>query len=134
MGTLRQRCRQVSKRSERGIPKRRGKAEASSGNEAGREKARVDGPTAGHVTSVSTLAYLAWLAKHIIALLLYSADRDEPPHVHVEREEGQAKFWLEPVRLEKSRDFGRVEIGRIQGLVEEDSAFLLRSWHEYFGD
>jgi hypothetical protein len=34
--------------------------------------------------------------------------------VHVEREEGKAKFWLEPVRLESSRGFGRVEIGRIQ--------------------
>src|ERR1017187_8338613 len=64
----------------------------------------------------------------------YSADRGEPPHVHVEREEGTAKFWLEPVRLEKSRGFGRVELGRIQRLVEENAAFLLRLWHEYFGN
>jgi hypothetical protein len=35
-------------------------------------------------------------------LFFYSADRDEPAHVHVEREEGKAKFWLEPVRLEKA--------------------------------
>ena len=62
----------------------------------------------------------------------YSADRDEPADVHVEQEEGMAKFWLEPVRLEGSRGFGRVEIGRIQRLVEENAAFLLRSWHEYF--
>jgi hypothetical protein len=67
-------------------------------------------------------------------LFYYSADRDEPPHVHVEREEGKAKFWLEPVRLEKSRGFGRAEIGRIERLVAENAAFLLRSWHEYFGD
>jgi hypothetical protein len=64
----------------------------------------------------------------------YSADRDEPAHVHVEREEGMAKFWLEPVRLEGSRGFGRVEVGRIQGVVEENAAFLLSSWHEYFGE
>ena len=32
----------------------------------------------------------------------YSADRDEPAHVHVEREDDEAKYWLEPVRLEKS--------------------------------
>ena len=38
-------------------------------------------------------------------LFFYSADRDEPPHVLVERDEGAAKFWLEPVRLEKSRSF-----------------------------
>lgn len=54
--------------------------------------------------------------------------------MHVEREEGKAKFWLEPVRLEKSRGFGRAEIGRIQKLVEEKAALLLRSWHEYFGN
>jgi hypothetical protein len=54
--------------------------------------------------------------------------------VHVEREEGKAKFWLETVRLEKSRGFGRAELGRIESLVAENAAFLLRSWHEYFGD
>ncbi len=54
--------------------------------------------------------------------------------MHVEREQGKAKFWLEPVRLEKSRGFGRVEIGRIQELVEENAAVLVRSWREYFGD
>ena len=66
-------------------------------------------------------------------LFFYSADRDEPPHVHIEREEGKAKFWLEPVRLEKSSGFSRAELGRIERLVAEDAVFLLRSWHEYFG-
>ena len=32
--------------------------------------------------------------------IFYSADRDEPPHVHVEREESEAKFWIDPVRLD----------------------------------
>jgi hypothetical protein len=53
--------------------------------------------------------------------------------VHVEREEGTAKFWLDRVRLEKSRGFGRAEIGRIQDLVAENAVYLLRSWYEYFG-
>jgi hypothetical protein len=66
-------------------------------------------------------------------LFFYSADRDEPPHVHIEREEGKAKFWLEPVRLEKSSGFSRAELGRIERLVAEDAVCLLRSWHEYFG-
>lgn len=30
----------------------------------------------------------------------YSGDRDEPTHIHVERERNKAKFWLDPVRLE----------------------------------
>jgi hypothetical protein len=64
----------------------------------------------------------------------YSADREEPPHVHVEREGHGAKLWLEPVRLERSRGFGRAEIRGIEGLVADKAAFLLRAWHEYFGD
>lgn len=62
----------------------------------------------------------------------YAGDRDEPPHIHVERDDNKAKFWLEPVRLQTSGGFGRTEIGRIQKLVEESREDLLRSWNEYF--
>jgi hypothetical protein len=50
----------------------------------------------------------------------FSADRYEPPHVHVERENMRAKFWLKPVRLQESGGFSRVELGRLQALVEEN--------------
>ena len=40
----------------------------------------------------------------------YSADGADPSHVHVEREEKCAKFWLDPVRLETSGWFRRAEI------------------------
>jgi len=33
----------------------------------------------------------------------YAGDRDEPPHVHVERNDKVAKFWLDPIRLHKER-------------------------------
>ena len=65
------------------------------------------------------------------------SDFDEPragKNWHVERGESKAKFWLEPVRLEKSRGFGRVEIGRMEMVVTENVVFLLRAWHEYFGN
>jgi hypothetical protein len=32
----------------------------------------------------------------------YAGDRDEPPHVHVEREANRAKLWLEPVRCRRA--------------------------------
>ncbi|MCX7837964.1 MAG: DUF4160 domain-containing protein [Anaerolineae bacterium] len=62
----------------------------------------------------------------------YSGDRDEPPHIHVEREKSKAKFWLDPARLEYSKGFGQVEINRIQRLVEKNKEFFLRKWNEYF--
>jgi hypothetical protein len=62
----------------------------------------------------------------------YSNDREEPPHVHVERDENRAKFWLDPVRLSDSGGFGRMEINRLSKLVIEEESFFLRAWHEFF--
>ena len=62
----------------------------------------------------------------------YAGDRNEPEHVHVERGDNVAKFWLDPVRLQRSGGFGRAEIGRIQALVAEHRLALLEAWHEYF--
>jgi hypothetical protein len=64
----------------------------------------------------------------------YSADRDEPLHVHVERADSAAKFWLDPVRLEWSHGFARGELGRIEAFVADNRALLMRAWHEYFGN
>jgi len=64
----------------------------------------------------------------------YSGDRDEPPHIHVERERNKAKFWLDPVRLQYSRGFSQSEINRIQRLVEENRERFLRRWNEFFSD
>ncbi|MFQ5665768.1 MAG: DUF4160 domain-containing protein [Candidatus Binatia bacterium] len=66
--------------------------------------------------------------------LFYTSDRDEPPHVHAERDDNIAKFWLDPVRLQRSGGFRRAEIQRIQRLVEQHREQLLRSWNEYFND
>jgi len=62
----------------------------------------------------------------------YAGDRDEPPHVHVERDANKAKFWLDPVRLQNSGGFSRTEINRIQDLVEDNLEALLESWNEFF--
>ena len=62
----------------------------------------------------------------------FAADRDEPYHVHVEREDKIVKFWLDPVRLQTSGGFSRAEIGRIRNLVEEHRKELMEAWNEYF--
>jgi hypothetical protein len=64
----------------------------------------------------------------------YAGDRDEPPHIHVERDDNSAKFWFDPVRLQTSVGFGSKEINRIRKITEENQDKLLRSWHEYFHD
>jgi hypothetical protein len=62
----------------------------------------------------------------------YAGDGKEPPHVHVERDDCEAKFWLDPVRFERSWGFRRKEIGRIRKMVVEHREHLLESWHEFF--
>lgn len=64
--------------------------------------------------------------------LFYAGDRGESPHVHIERENNIAKFWLDPVRLERSGGFNRTEIIKIQKLVENNREQLMGSWNEYF--
>lgn len=62
----------------------------------------------------------------------YASDRDEPSHIHVERDDNVAKFWLDPVRLHSSGGFSRVEIGQIERLVTEYRRSQLEAWNEYF--
>ncbi len=65
-------------------------------------------------------------------VFFYSGDGSEPPHIHVERDKNVARFWLDPVRLQKDGGFGRSELSRIQNLVEVNQKSLTRSWDEYF--
>ncbi len=64
----------------------------------------------------------------------YSGDRNEPAHVHVERVACEAKFWLEPVRLERSGGFSRKDLKQILDVVEQNRLLLLERWNEYFND
>ena len=63
----------------------------------------------------------------------YSADCDEPHHIHVERDDSEAKFWLEPVNEEYNLGFGGAELRKVQRLVEENHGTLMESWHEHCG-
>ena len=57
----------------------------------------------------------------------------EPLHVHVRRGEAIAKFWLDPVSLERAGGFKPHELNTIGKLVRENHDLLLERWHEYFG-
>ena len=62
----------------------------------------------------------------------FASDRDEPSHIHVERDDNVAKFWLDPVRLQSSGGFSRTEIGQIEKIVIENQQTLSEAWNEYF--
>lgn len=63
----------------------------------------------------------------------YAGDKDEPQHIHVERDDKIAKFWLDPVRLQSSEGFSGIEISRIHKIINENHSKLTEAWNEYFG-
>jgi hypothetical protein len=63
----------------------------------------------------------------------YSADGQEPPHVHIARDRAKAKFWLEPVAFASASGFSARELLDIQSLLAAHHQVLLNSWHDYFG-
>ena len=62
----------------------------------------------------------------------YAGDKDEPQHIHIERDDKIAKFWLDPVRLQNSGGFRRKEINKIQKIIQEHQINLRENWNEYF--
>lgn len=66
-------------------------------------------------------------------LYFFSLDRSEPPHTHVRRENMVAKFWLEPVVLERAGGFSGHELTAIARIVGEHRATLLERWYGFFG-
>ena len=63
----------------------------------------------------------------------YSHEPNEPPHVHVDRDDQSAKVWLNPVALARNLGFSPNELRRIQRLVEENERMLMEKWDENFG-
>lgn len=68
-----------------------------------------------------------------IRFYFYSHEPNEPPHIHIDRDEATIKVWLDPVEVAKSRGFRAHEIGGIVAMVEANRTRLLEAWHEYFG-
>ncbi len=61
--------------------------------------------------------------------LFYSNEPDEPPHVHVKRDRAEAKFWLSPVTLARSKGFPAPELRKLARLTAEHERALLDAWN-----
>lgn len=63
----------------------------------------------------------------------YSHEPSEPPHIHVDKDNLSAKFWLSPVFLARNIGFSGKELRKIQAMVESNKIMFLEAWNEYFG-
>jgi Domain of unknown function (DUF4160) len=64
---------------------------------------------------------------------IYSHELNEPPHVHVDRDDWSAKFWLQPVELARNFGFSPKELRRLQKLVKKHQTELLEAWNGHLG-
>lgn len=63
----------------------------------------------------------------------YSNENNEPVHIHVEKAEGSAKYWLHPdVNEEYSYGFTKKQRKEILKIVSNNSTELITAWNEYF--
>jgi hypothetical protein len=63
----------------------------------------------------------------------YSHEPNEPPHVHIDRGDSSAKFWLDQPALARNVGFSARELSRMLSLVRENRSRLLEAWYGYFG-
>lgn len=60
----------------------------------------------------------------------YEADLEEPPHIHVGKDGKEAKFWVNPISLAKSRRFRDYELNEIEKIIQEFQDNILNAWQK----
>ena len=61
----------------------------------------------------------------------WSYDCAEPRHIHVQRDNRQAKFWFDPVLLEESYGFRGKELREIERVIVANIVLLREAWDEH---
>ncbi|MCP4358430.1 MAG: DUF4160 domain-containing protein [Chloroflexi bacterium] len=67
-------------------------------------------------------------------IYFYSHEPNEPPHVHIDRDNLSVKFWISPVALARNLGFSPKEMQKIARVLTKNEDELLEAWHERFGD
>jgi hypothetical protein len=62
----------------------------------------------------------------------FSNEGDEPPHIHVDKADSTAKFWLNEIELARRVGFSNREIGELSAKVREERDRFLEAWRDHF--
>ena len=63
----------------------------------------------------------------------FSHEPNEPAHVHIDRDECSAKFWIRPVSLARNTGYPARELSTIHRLVIKHQLEFGEAWDGYFG-
>ena len=72
--------------------------------------------------------------KWTIPVLLLSHEPNEPPHVHVDRDDASAKFWLDPISLARNLGFSAHELRGVDRIIRDNQSELLEAWNDWFSN
>ncbi len=61
----------------------------------------------------------------------YSFDCYESMHVHVEKDNSNCKFWLDPVSLTANYGFTAKELNKIQKIIFKNIKLIIEAWNEH---
>jgi len=64
-------------------------------------------------------------------LHFFSDERDEPPHVHVQHGDGEAKFWLADGSLDYSVGLSAPQLRTLREIVTTNREQMLKAWNDY---
>ncbi len=67
-------------------------------------------------------------------MFFYSLENNEPAHIHIERDDMVAKYWLNPVELAANNGFRSHELTKLRALVIEHRILLQEAWIAHFSD
>ena len=63
----------------------------------------------------------------------FLSNEEKRIHIHVTREEGEAKFWVEPiVSLAVYHGLNSKKLNEIQKIVEEHKDEIIEAWQRHF--
>ncbi len=62
----------------------------------------------------------------------YAEEGTEPPHVHMDKGDGTAKLWIDPIRLAWTEGLKMSELKHALRIAERRQRQLLEQWHEFF--
>jgi hypothetical protein len=88
---------------------------------------------------VIIIGCFVWLTRSVLRIgvyrfYFYSHEPNEPPYIHIDRDNLSAKFWLESVALARNIGFRGKELRKLESLVRENQTKLLEAWNEYFSN
>ncbi len=67
-------------------------------------------------------------------IFFYSSDGQEPVHVHVERDDRVAKFWISPLKCADRGGFPHSELAKINIILHNNHERIEEAWHDFFGN